>query len=163
METQINEFTKTCDMTKYPELFRRTKWGASPFVRNQKMITPEIIENRNRMVEEFHLVQLQPLQTLYGLFRKPIEDDRVSRMLGNPEAYQTDEGALVAFYSPRDKYYAEWVRAIGFRSYFPMYSNRVPTYLISLENVHKIIDALIKVRKPDYGAGRMHWFLGDGL
>ena len=56
------ETNKCAYLTKYPSIFKNCYWGNFTFTKNtDTLLTPSIIENRNKFVEEFSVRRLKDL------------------------------------------------------------------------------------------------------
>ena len=58
----LYETNKYAYLTKYPSIFKNCYWGDFTFTKNTNtLLTPIIIENRNKFVEEFSVIRVKGL------------------------------------------------------------------------------------------------------
>lgn len=82
---------KARDLTKHPDIFAGTCWGAFSMDRNSEVITPEIISNRNMLVEQYGLKCCANLQ--FDRWQRKSETDK-NYDLDHLEVYRTTRGGV---------------------------------------------------------------------
>ena len=102
--------------TAFPSLFREIYWGR--FKQTDDAITPEIIENRNRLARDWKLAKLADLAVRYPP-RPPRTDwDHV-------ELYRDAGGGLVLVVS---NYNGPPPKTLGMQFIYPIYSTAARSY-----------------------------------
>lgn len=128
---------KARDATKYPALFNNY-WGSFTIKENDT-ITPEIIENRNRFVEEFGIIQSVRYQAALDPFFCSSQD------CDHKEAYKTQTGQIILICS---NYGGGLPLArFGMAPYLPLYTTTATTYI-------KVFANAVEMRAVMKGTGQ---------
>ena len=128
------------DATKYPSLFRNY-WGNWTLPDERKVITPEIIENRNRFVEEFGVVREATWRILQAFGNNLCHD--------HPEAYRTANGGVILVCS-NYSYSGEPLESLDMRVYRQLYSTAATTYIRVFANVIEMRSVMKGTERNDY-------------
>jgi len=106
------------DLTAHPDIFGPTYWGGFDMDGNADVITGEIIENRDRLVADYHV------QKLAGI--RVDVPSTTGTELDHPEVYALRGGALLLICSN----YGDTPppAALGMFKTFPVYSASCTTY-----------------------------------
>ena len=116
---------KARDATKYPALFNNY-WGSFTIKENDT-ITPKIIENRNRFVEEFGIIQSVRYQAALDPFFSSCYERDCYEECDHKEAYKTQTGQIILVCS---NYGGGLPLArFGMVPYLPLYSTVATTYI----------------------------------
>lgn len=122
--------------TQYPKIFSNTYWGRSSVPPNR--VEPEVMENRNRFVQEFSIVRLAQERTKslwHGLEYKRTRYG----FLDHPEAYMTAKNRYVLLFS---NYFDNEFNHPAFEVWHPLYALDAVTYIAEFENRFAIKQAL---------------------
>jgi len=122
--TYILEYkmTTTDGNTNYPEIYRHVYW--SGFTLGDESHTEEIIENRNKFIEDFDIVKVDTSQTR-GYIQKRLKNHSTTRnTTDHLEFYRNSSGGAVLLNSP---YVQEECR--GMDPYVKMYHPNANTFI----------------------------------
>jgi hypothetical protein len=121
------------DKTAYPELYSKTYWGASPY--REEICTPEVIQNRNRFVSQFSIVDLHSSRIVdRARVDGPISTDFTDHW----EAYRTASKGVVVIVSPYQKegcMIPSTALRVGFMPYRKMYHPDAATFVAVFASV----------------------------
>lgn len=136
-------------LTKYPELFINTYWAGHKLFPGEK---EDIIENRNKFVEEFFLQDAKVVgritdqhlrrKVLMKYFHDKEDVFRETRVWDHMEYYKLSSSDYVIITSPyaaREKTDIQ-MEVLGWKKYLPLYNNMATTYVlkIGLEEILKM-------------------------
>jgi hypothetical protein len=118
MTAQPRRPRTVADLTARPEVFGLTYWGAFKIAPNADVITGEIIENRDRLVADYHVEKLAGIRVDVP--------STTGTELDHPEVYALRGGALLLICSN----YGDTPppAALGMFKTFPVYSASCTTY-----------------------------------
>lgn len=136
---EIIQTTTRAMLTKYPSIYKNVYWGWCTLkgheiaVDSVRYSTPEIIENRNRFIEEHGITRLFKLpwcvcnsniKWLTGVNQAPAFDHR--------ECYLTNKNTVIILVSPYTDNYRDEILCNGFKETYPMYGNGAVSYYIEI-------------------------------
>ena len=129
---------KARDATKYPALFQNY-WGSFTIKKNDT-ITPEIIENRNRFVEEFGISKQVNYQALWPFTSNSNFDHQ--------EKYKTRNGKIILICS---NYFGDYPAThwLKMKIYNKLYSTEATTFIRILNNVSDMRNIMKKARRNE--------------
>lgn len=84
-------------LTKYPKIFDNTYWGAWRQKKNNKTITDDIINNRNKFIKDYNIKSC-PRKT--PRYVDKYTNRNVYRYLDHTEEYITNDGYYILISSP---------------------------------------------------------------
>ena len=116
------------DATRYPRLYRDTYWGNFRLDRNADLITPEIVENRNRFAVRWRLRRLVCVVGQYPARGRGEDFD-------HPETYKDAEGRVVLVVS---NYNGPPPGVLGMVRVAPIYSTATTSYVGRFASVREL-------------------------
>lgn len=135
--------------TNYPSIFN-VYWGDFDCTKNDN-ITQEIINNRNKFVEEYHITEISKAKSGYELMLKisfisPIE-------LDHREVYKTIDNKIVCVFSNyvdtknlngliNLKKMKKTAEELGFKDVPPLYSITAVTFIAVFDNINSVRKAI---------------------
>jgi hypothetical protein len=110
---------KTCQLTKYPEIYAKCYWGQFN-VTDSDPVSPEIIDNRNTFIEDNGIMDICRSRSLDTLL--------IGTKLDHLEAYRAKDGRVLVLCSNYGN--EPFPLSIGFTEYpAKMYYQTATTYL----------------------------------
>ena len=119
---------RAADATRCPHLYRDTYWGNFKLDYNADVITPEIVENRNRFAVRWRLRRL-----LGGVGQYPAR--AMGEDFDHPEIYKDAKGWVVLVVS---NYNGPPPRLLGMVRIAPIYSTAVESYVGRFASVREL-------------------------
>ncbi len=114
--------------TKYPDLFKKTYWG-SFIIDNISNITNDILNNRNKFIEEFNIIKRNKLPQYID---KLIEEYRKDLYLDHIECYKTSNNNYIIVSSPYGDIHKDNYINRGWIEYDKLYTKDACTYIITI-------------------------------
>ena len=115
---------------KYSEIYKKVYW--SGFRPNDSTYSKEIINNRNKFIEEFDIVKVDTTNTLYRISDALQNDSIIKDLVDHLEFYRTKSGGVVILNSP---YGAAINECPGMEPYAKMYSPDANTFIKCLDTL----------------------------
>ena len=119
--------------TFHQELYSKTSWGASPY--REEICTPEIIENRNRFIRQFSVIDLHSSRVVG---RAQVDGPIPTDFTDHWEAYRTASKGVVVIVSPYQNEGCMIPSAalrVGFMPYRKMYHPDAATFVAVFASV----------------------------
>ena len=109
---------------KYAEIYKKVYW--SGFEPNDDTYTEEIINNRNKFIEEFDIVKVDTTETLFRISDLLLNSKITQDFVDHLEFYRTKSGGVVILNSP---YGSAINECPGMEPYVKMYHADATTFI----------------------------------
>jgi hypothetical protein len=138
MERELQK-TKRAELTKYPNIYKHVYWGwGKGDIENDSYSTPQIIENRNRFIEEHNIKCFfkLPAKLYYNKGASPIFTGcNQHGLLDHRECYLTKQNTVIILCSPYgDANMDILCHCYGLKETYEMYGNGAKSGYIEVEN-----------------------------
>lgn len=123
--------------TKYPGIYENTNWGGIIKEKNEIYSTPEIHENRNKLIENFHIVKNVDEYDGEGENERPncvtdeLDNSEVKYLMDHTECYITRDRNYVIITSPYIQSiigHRKRLEKAGWKKLYPLYATTAETY-----------------------------------
>jgi hypothetical protein len=131
-------FDPVSRLTRYPNLFKNTYWGGFS-KKKSPIITEEIIENRNKFVEEndiFRRFYLHFKVKDYFSYFERCKNFHFDHF----EEYKTKDNEIIIIYSnySGDKQICSFSKYLGFKPYRQLYNIKANTFIAFFDNIDSL-------------------------
>ncbi len=114
--------------TNYPNIFKKYYWGAF-IIDNQSGITNDILNNRNKFIEEFNIIKYNKLPQYIN---RIIEAYRQNMYLDHVECYKSSNNNYIIVSSPYGDIHKDNYINRGWIEYDKLYTKDACTYIITI-------------------------------
>lgn len=128
---QRQKIIQRASKTAYPKIYTNTYWGWGNYDEDSPYSSQEIIENRNRFIEENNIKRFWKPTSLFYENVQLILNKESSFALDHRETYLTFDGYVIILVSPYGNY-DESLFAHGFVRTYNLYGNGAISYVLKI-------------------------------
>lgn len=127
MAAPNNNAVQNCQLTDYPNIYKRTSWGHK--FGNESLTDPTIVHNRNRFVADFNISR-HAVNKHTGYFLQTMMATRgIGMLFDHSEVYTTTTGEYLILVSPYGCKNAKLAELCGFEPVYDLYSNSASSFV----------------------------------